>query len=655
MPIQIVTTKNYKYGQIDNIEAPSIPRGAASSMLNWLTKADHIEIRRGQAYLGTSSVNTGNGKATGLKRATQSTGTEILFGTYGKKLKYYDETTAEWIENGSDLLGAGVVDSNGLGIEDIFMSEYTGLAGNQLFLNSPNCSGYYKIMIGNPGSSLNVYDAAKNFKGYFMIDTNRTLLWGRTADQTGLYGSYVDAQTYTTVTAEAYGTGNGVLVTFAHTAAAISSTRTIFGITVTDGVETFTDNFDGTLTGSLGGTGTVNYVTGAMSVTFNTAPGNPTAITTTYQWENSNTHGITDFTKSATRLAGEGFIFRQDEGGGALRSIGQYNQVYYCFHTKKTWVLNIGATDTSATNLPYRQKVGIPNERASVETGDGIYYIDDTDKNDVKIRLLTYGLYGSTQVIPVPISNNLNLNTYLFDQSAAIQWGDLLLFACATADSTQTVNGKTVALNNRVLVYNKLWKSWDVLDYDVTCFEVYNGTLVAGDAFSNNFITLFSGFDDFGADSIPNYWIGKIDDLDIDGLKKSKKLYIQGSIAPDQKLKISMSVDFGPFIEVGSHEGTDPDTGLARHYYAIEGTGTYVDKTQSVSIGASILGTKELGGGSNGVIVYNYEREFNLNLDKFETVQIKYEAMAVGYVSVSMQKYWDVRFKGRKIPSKYRG
>lgn len=641
MPIQIVTTKNYKYGQIDNIEAPSIPRGAASSMLNWLTKADHIEIRRGQIYLGTTSVNTGNGKATGIKRATQASGVEILFGTYGKKLKYYDETTAEWIENGSDLLGAGVVDSNGMGIEDIFMSEYTGLAGNQLFLNSPNCSGFYKVMIGNPGSSLNVYNSAKNFNGYLMIDTNRTLLWGRTADQTGLYGSYVDTQTYTTVSAEVLAdTASGTL-------AFATGTRTCFGLSITDtsSGEVFTDNYDGTLTGSLGGTGTINYITGAFTTS------QAGAGTASYQWEDSNVHGVTDFTKSATRLAGEGFIFRQDEGGGALRSIGQYNQVYYCFHTKKTWVLNIGATDTSATNLPYRQKVGIPNERASVETGDGIYYIDDTDKNDVKIRLLTYGLYGSTQVIPVPISNNLNLNTYLFDQAASIQWGDLLLFACATADSTQTINGKTVALNNRVLVYNKLWKSWDVLDYDVTCFEVYNGTLVAGDAFSNNFITLFSGFDDFGADAIPNYWIGKIDDLDIDGLKKSKKLYVQGSIAPDQKLKISMSVDFGPFVEVGH---TDNAT-TGAHTYAIEGTGTYVDKSQSVSIGAPTLGTKELGGGSNGVIVYNYEREFNLNLDKFETIQIKYEAMAVGYVSVSMQKYWDVRFKGRKIPSKYRG
>lgn len=43
-------------------------------------------------------------------------------------------------------------------------------------------------------------------------------------------------------------------------------------VEVTDGVETFTDNEDGTLTGDAGGSGTVNYNTGTIVVTFNAAP-----------------------------------------------------------------------------------------------------------------------------------------------------------------------------------------------------------------------------------------------------------------------------------------------------------------------------------------------------------------------------------------------
>lgn len=40
-------------------------------------------------------------------------------------------------------------------------------------------------------------------------------------------------------------------------------------LSIFDSVETFTDNGDGTLTGDMGGTGTINYTTGAWSVDFN--------------------------------------------------------------------------------------------------------------------------------------------------------------------------------------------------------------------------------------------------------------------------------------------------------------------------------------------------------------------------------------------------
>ncbi len=49
--------------------------------------------------------------------------------------------------------------------------------------------------------------------------------------------------------------------------------------TATDGVEIFTDNADGTLTGDLTGTGTLNYDTGAFSLTFNTVVVNLVDVT----------------------------------------------------------------------------------------------------------------------------------------------------------------------------------------------------------------------------------------------------------------------------------------------------------------------------------------------------------------------------------------
>lgn len=53
-------------------------------------------------------------------------------------------------------------------------------------------------------------------------------------------------------------------------------------VSVTDGVETFTDNGEGVLAGDAGGSGTVNYDTGAISVTFDEAPGEAVDVDVDY-------------------------------------------------------------------------------------------------------------------------------------------------------------------------------------------------------------------------------------------------------------------------------------------------------------------------------------------------------------------------------------
>jgi len=122
-------------------------------------------------------------------------------------------------------------------------------------------------------------------------------------------------------------------------------------ISVTDGTETFKDDRNGLMVGDLGGTGTVNYATGAVSVTFVTAPTNSQAITTTYYWEDSTSTGILDYTGG---LNGQGKSFRQDDGGGILQAIFNINTIEYCFHLLKTWQFTATLDDTNSTNLPYR-------------------------------------------------------------------------------------------------------------------------------------------------------------------------------------------------------------------------------------------------------------------------------------------------------------
>jgi hypothetical protein len=630
MSIRTLATKIFKYGIIDTLEDRKIPRGAASASLNWQTFGDHVELRRGFAFLGDSSLVVGSGRVSGLKRASNALQVEVLFYTYGTKLKYFDEATQEWIENGSDRLGAAADN------EDISLEEYVTNHGNQVWVNSPNIANFFKVMTANPESASPQYSGSKNYKGHIKIDTNSTFLWGRKEDKTGIYRSYIDSLNSTTVTAEAIGSSGSL--TYTGTLAFISGNpqRTCFAVTFTDGTENFTDNYAGTLTGSAGGTGTINYATGAYSITFAALAAG--SVTATYQWEDAQNGGIADFTGSA---AGTGVIFRQDEGGGPVQNVSSYNNVYYCLHTKKTWALTLAIDDTptGTSNVPYRENVGIPNLRASVETGDGIYYVDKVTGDDPAVRLLTYDRSGSQQVIPIEMTKNLDLNAYEFDQAAGFEYGDLILFACRRSSS---------AKNDRVLVYNRIWKSWDILDYAVSCFEIYNGALMGGDSLSSNVMTLFSGLTDDDAE-IANFWEGKLDDFDLEGLKRTKKLRLRGAIGIDQKLKVSLSLDGAPFVEVGGS-----DSGGV-HTYAIEGTGSYVNRSQRVTVGSQTLGRGEIGGGGDGIEAYEYERLFSVGLGKFDSVKIRLEAVAIGYVSSSLQEPWDIRYKGKKVPRAYRG
>ncbi len=85
----------------------------------------------------------------------------------------------------------------------------------------------------------------------------------------------------TDIAAEILGSGDGTAKIFNFTLAALPASAG--SLTVTDGVETFTDNGDGDLIGSAGGSGIVNYETGKLKVTFNSAPANAVNITADYK------------------------------------------------------------------------------------------------------------------------------------------------------------------------------------------------------------------------------------------------------------------------------------------------------------------------------------------------------------------------------------
>lgn len=604
-------------------DTKTLKAGYSPDSKNWVTSKfkDSISLRRGYARLGATEV-TGTGKITGMGVGIKYDGTEIPFFSYGRKVKYYSASADDTVEVGTNLLPTG---ADG---EDVWFQAYQSLAGSFMYLGSSN-SGAYKIPVANPGSAVDQSVSSYRF-GVFHIGQNRSFAGqrnGTTAgnnDKTGLYLSYIDKaqlSSYTQVTGEAYGTGDGTTTTFAHTLTAITGVKTAMYASVTDGTETFVDDRNGLMVGNLGGTGTINYATGAVSVTFATAPANLQAITCSYYHETSTTTGILDYSGSGN---GQGKMFRQDDGGGNIMSIFNINNIQYCFHLLKTWQFTATLDDTTSTNLPYRN-VGISYTRAAWQTPEGIIFADLARPTDPKFRRLQV-LQGTTNttIEPLSLSDLLDLSSDAFDYCVAYRWGDYEIFCVQ-----EKLNGVARTFNSKMYIRNVVSGAWDILDYYASCLAEYNGTLIAGDSISNNVYTLFSGFDEDG-DVISNYWTSNDLDLGTDELKDCRRMVIDGLIQTTQTLKVSVSYDGGAFSEV----------------YTIDGQGSYVDSGIDTYIGGVTIGSKVLGGGGSAT-AHPFEVDFKLNSGRFIYARIKVEAENVGYVQVNSITFKDIRRKGR--------
>ncbi|MCU9931134.1 hypothetical protein OFL77_27770, partial [Escherichia coli] len=75
------------------------------------------------------------------------------------------------------------------------------------------------------------------------------------------------------------------------------------------------------------------------------APAAAVQVLATYVHQNTNNSGITDFTKSAVRLAGEGFRIPQDEGGDPILNVLIGTGGYYSMKSQSTYLFSIDTTD----------------------------------------------------------------------------------------------------------------------------------------------------------------------------------------------------------------------------------------------------------------------------------------------------------------------
>ncbi len=618
-----VKTSIFKDGIVNNPKDPElVPRGGASEALGWITKGAFIELSRGKLLIGGEETVNGSVKGHHFGYTTQ--GTAVQFRKVNTKIQYYNSATSLWVDVITGLTSSA----------QYTFANHSSLSGSFVYASGYN--GLYKINLANPTSYVTLTNLAKNFThpGKILISDSRMFMWGIINDPTGLYLSYIDKATYTTVSTENLGSGNGVLTTFTGTLAfkAGGAKRTAFAVVIrsTDvGGETFTDNNNGTLTGSAGGTGTINYTSGAYSVTFVTVPANVVNnIKADYQWEDSTNNGLADFTYSTPRQAAEGDLFRQDDGGDAIQKVEVFDGIYYSIKERSVYELNLTADDTNATNLVFRRNIGMPYFRASVSTGQGIVFMDTGDPDQPKLTILQRNITGDG-VLPLELAPQFDFSDYNWDTCAMESIGEYIVFSGKTLDSND---------NNQLFLYSLRWKSVDVLPFNADTFAKNEGLLYIGDSISDNVYNVFSGYDDDGFE-IENEWISGSDLLDTEEYKKVKRLTLEGEISREQSIEVYLSLDNDDW---GDPIGT------------IEGTGSYVETSQAHTIGSVELGVDEIGGGSDGTEVYSYFLELKINTGKFYRRRIKFKATGLGYASVTTIKDKDIYLYGDKIPKKFR-
>ena len=604
-----VTTAPFDKGTHNKLTDEIVPPESAIESVNWLTRNGRLELSYGRQSQGGDGVA---GKIYGEHTGYKVDGTSVRFRKADTVVQYYDGSA--W----QDTI-------TGLTASDVTFANYQSLAGSFVYVFSPD-DGIHKIVTANPGSYTSLYDEDKNFKGYGLIDKSRARLWGRKKDPTGLYGSWIDNQegvsgstgVYTSVSSEAVTAVESGTLAFK----AGGATRTCFGVTITHTAsgEVFTDDFNGILTGDAGGSGTINYTTGAFTITGQTGAG-----TADYQWENSNLRGVTDFSYSASRLAGEGFIVRQDEGGDKIRVVLPYDGAYISVKSRSAYQFTPDPEDTDPTNELIRADIGVDSLRAAVSTSFGVVYMNTSNQTNPHLAIVERNPFGDN-FLTKELFPQYDFSGYEFDDVMLGSWDRYILVACKE-DSNE---------NNVLLLCDTKANTVDKTSYGIRAYTKDGGYLYGGDPVSKTSYELFTGFDDMGI-RVENSWIGAPSLLETTRLKKVKRMRFAGIISPDQTLEVSVSRDNGDWLLIGT----------------IRGDQDYVDYTTSYAIGTTLIGTSTIGG-DDEIPVYRFFMEIKLRGEKFRQRKVKLEAKGIGYLAIEKIVDFDIYKYQNKLPKTYR-
>lgn len=672
-----------------------IKEDAAQDELNWITQDGRLKLAGGEAPLGAMGVV---GTTTGLWKGYKKNGSSLYLAKFGASIKYWDGSAWQTVisgltvgedycfQNYSSLAGNFVFFSGKDGLWKIHSDQpaspialydvtkndagyfiidkgrmimwnlqHASKTTLRLSFKDPQDARVYTTVTGEATASLAgtlaqihpVFTVTIGASAVFTsvghgLTAGRTVIFSTTgALPTGITAGTVyyvisagltanDFEVSTTIGGSAIttsGSQSGV-----HT---ILATRNCFGVTITltGSGEVYTDGGNGILTGSLGGTGTIIYSTGVYTLT------NSGVGTATYLWEDSNIKGITDFTYSATRVAGEGAIVPQNKGGDAILNveIGQDGN-YYSMKSQSAYSLSVSDDDLTIKNDVYRSDLGMPSWHASYSTNKGIIFMNTANPDKPELTILQRNIVNGN-IEPVVLFPAFKFSLFDYSDCFILTTERYLMVACKLKGST---------VNDRLLICDVAQGSVDISGYNTRMMMKDAGQLYGASPITYTVFQIFSGFDDNG-NPVQNFWTSRGDSFDklvgrslkwkfiAESLKKFRRLRFAGLISVDQAVEVYVSYDDAGFQLVGT----------------ILGKGDYVDYSNQQSIGNNLIGEIQIGGDEVS-IAYPFMCELKVKAPKFRKRTIKLVATGIGYVEIGRMMDWDIMVFEQRIPGRFR-
>lgn len=391
----------------------------------------------------------------------------------------------------------------------------------------------------------------------------------------------------------------------------------------------YKDNFNGVFN-TIGGS--VIYSSGLINVTFPTAPTNTVPIVVNYNYENSNNGGITDFTFSIPRTAGQGDIISQEFLGEPIQNVVIFQGDYYSMKISCAYKLTLSDDDTSATNIVYRRDIGIPSIRSVISTDKGIVFMNTANPSKPRLTMLQPSVLG-TVLLPIDLTPLFAWENYDFSDMCIDSFDQFLLISAKQINSV--VNDRCFLINTS----NNYSTDIGYYGFRTTSKDDKGGFFV-GDVITESIFQIFSGFDDL-QNVITNYWTGKDDNYADERLKRYRYLRLKGLIQFGQYYAVYCSFDGGDFEQIGS----------------VRWDGSYVDFNNQQTLGANVIGTAVIGGDKgNGVYpnVSQYFVQIRVRAPKFRTRTLKFVAQGIGYVDIDYTLDHDILSFEQKIPRRFR-